>query len=466
MTSPFVLEAALRDPDVLALETMRCESNQLAFLQRELRASFPTEGELLRLSMRGKRKDDMIKIVDAVVDAYLEEVAASGRRENVERLEILRRTHKEHLDGIRERSDMVNRLAEELGTPDSELAAMLSRIELDKLESLQRKKSAMESEYEGLQMSLAMLQAKSQGVRVNVHKYDVENALSRHDKFQELQELFNINEQQMSAMQGTVRPGSPVFTRMQAERQAIEQELATLRRDLTPRITHGLMREIYNLDDTRDEVESVIIQTQAQLVAQRLKNLIEQYDEQFEKVTSMSGHSSELVLQKTELRGLEEMADDIAHEITKLQMSLSSPNRIKRVQPAIVPNLDSFWFKMMQIAAACLATFGATVLGIAAWDFVSKRMNSSEELQKTVGVPVIGSLPAIHASGFSLFGHRGNNEAVITDSIDSIRAAITYGDRGSQTRSVVVTSAVGQEGKSTVASQLAVSLCAADGELC
>ncbi|MEM8680480.1 MAG: CpsD/CapB family tyrosine-protein kinase, partial [Planctomycetota bacterium] len=55
-------------------------------------------------------------------------------------------------------------------------------------------------------------------------------------------------------------------------------------------------------------------------------------------------------------------------------------------------------------------------------------------------------------------GNKGNREAVITDAIDSIRAAITYGERGKATRSVVVTSAVGEEGKSTVASQLAVSL--------
>ncbi|MEM8680365.1 MAG: hypothetical protein AAGF97_13535, partial [Planctomycetota bacterium] len=178
MTSPFVLDAALRDPDVLALETIRREDNKLSFLQSELSAKFQGKGEILRLSMRGKRKDDLIKIVDAVIDAYLEEIAASGRRENVERLEILRKARKEHLDSVRETSDKIHRLAEELGTSDSELARMTEQIEMSQLGELERKKLRILNEYEQLYMDLSLIRAKGQSPKIKPHPFDVEMGLA------------------------------------------------------------------------------------------------------------------------------------------------------------------------------------------------------------------------------------------------------------------------------------------------
>jgi capsular exopolysaccharide synthesis family protein len=56
-----------------------------------------------------------------------------------------------------------------------------------------------------------------------------------------------------------------------------------------------------------------------------------------------------------------------------------------------------------------------------------------------------------------MFGGRRISETLIADSVDSVRAAITRGDKAQDIDSIVVTSAVGKEGKSTLASQLAVS---------
>ncbi|MCA9186267.1 MAG: CpsD/CapB family tyrosine-protein kinase, partial [Planctomycetales bacterium] len=70
------------------------------------------------------------------------------------------------------------------------------------------------------------------------------------------------------------------------------------------------------------------------------------------------------------------------------------------------------------------------------------------------GLRLLGSIPSLRGGMLK----KPAGDTIIADSIDSIRTAILFGDTDGEVSSVVVTSAVGHEGKSTVASQLAVSL--------
>ena len=75
-------------------------------------------------------------------------------------------------------------------------------------------------------------------------------------------------------------------------------------------------------------------------------------------------------------------------------MDLKAASRIDLVQPAIIPDEDAFLMKLLQMGGAWLLTFLGIVMGITGWDYMSRRVNVSRDLDKKVGVPVIGSLPA------------------------------------------------------------------------
>ena len=74
ITSPFVLNTALRELETKNISMLTSEDNQLAFLQDELRTSFPGKGEILRVSLKGEDTDDVKEVVQEVMEAYLEEI--------------------------------------------------------------------------------------------------------------------------------------------------------------------------------------------------------------------------------------------------------------------------------------------------------------------------------------------------------------------------------------------------------
>ena len=92
-------------------------------------------------------------------------------------------------------------------------------------------------------------------------------------------------------------------------------------------------------------------------------------------------------------------------------------------------------------------------------DVRSQRVNSVNEVQDRLGLPVFGSVPMLPSRvtrGLDGRLARGRRwQAVLSEAVSGIRANLL---RLSDVRVVMVTSSVGGEGKTTVATQLAMSL--------
>ena len=456
LRSPFVLTATLRDPKVQALPLIQEQANPIEFLSDELKASYSAKSELLTLSMRGQDKNEVITIVDAVLDAYQEEVQQSERNDKFVRLQALEKQFRDNQRTMREVSEDLYKLAEELGTSDSEEAKIQQDIETSALAAIDRRRQKVREQFDELQTQLVMLQTVSRNRSVDPHPYDIETLLEQDKQYAVLKEEYDYYESQMVSAGQTMKSTSPMLAQLQNAMGGVDQQMKKRRRELEPRLAHAILRDVYGVDEQAEASEMMALQTQAQMLSQRLKIAEDEYAAQEQKVRDMSGFSAELVTKKADVEGLEETNAEIGREVARLKLNLNQPSRIQLLQTADVPDSSSLWFKIAQVAGAWLVGFGLTLVGMTGWDYLSKRLNGRSDIEQSVGMGVIGTLPQL-TGGFSLFGQR-NLEAAITDSVDSLRAAIMYGPSGNLTKSVVVTSALGGEGKSTVASQLAVSL--------
>ena len=98
-------------------------------------------------------------------------------------------------------------------------------------------------------------------------------------------------------------------------------------------------------------------------------------------------------------------------------------------------------------------------IGIVFWDMRSQRVNCAKEIPERLGLPLMGSVPILpsritrHLGGTSRKGRWW--QAVLSEAVAGIRANLLRMD---DVRVVMVTSSVGGEGKTTVATQLAMSL--------
>jgi len=456
LKSPYVINAALRKPGINQLQMVRDEDKPLAFMENHLSTEYPGDSEILRVSLSGEDSEQTVKLVQAVMEAYLEEIGQSERLERTQRLETLRREHRDYVGEIQEKDELVHALAAELGTSGSELAQLVQKLESNKLASMDKRTLDLQARLQDFQSQLILTQNMMQHSFFRANPFDIEETLEKYPQYMTIKLEIDQMEQYQRESAATLRPGSPSAQRFQTQINNKIQDLARVRRELEPRVVH-ILKRTYGHDDITNTDAIQVLQTSMAITEQQLRQAMQAQQDQEVRVKDLGGYSSDLVTRIAELQNLQETATRIASEIGSIELNLQNQPRITMVQPALIPNASNHWLKMVEVVLGSLFVFSLCVFGIALLDYSSKPLNDTSDLSGSAGLNVIGSLPSLRG-GLGLFSRGSSREMVITDSIDSVRTSILFGGGSSgNIKSVVVTSAVGGEGKSTVASQLAVS---------
>jgi capsular exopolysaccharide synthesis family protein len=114
------------------------------------------------------------------------------------------------------------------------------------------------------------------------------------------------------------------------------------------------------------------------------------------------------------------------------------------------------------VGLAAVGAFCLAALGVGWWEFRSRRIHSTDELAGQLGLRMIGTVPSlpeavrrqpIPAHGQEMYWH-----SRLTEAVDSITTLLLHEASQVGARALLVTSAVGHEGKTTLASHLATSL--------
>ena len=114
------------------------------------------------------------------------------------------------------------------------------------------------------------------------------------------------------------------------------------------------------------------------------------------------------------------------------------------------------------VGLAAVGAFCLAALGVGWWEFRSRRIHSTEELAGQLGLRMIGTVPSlpeavrrqpIPTQGQEMYWH-----SRLTEAVDSITTLLLHEASQVGARALLVTSAVGHEGKTTLACHLATSL--------
>ena len=119
VASEGVLTAALRKPGIAGLAILRNEEDPVRWLAKNLHVEFPGNAEIMRVSLTGVNPNDVATVVQAVVDAYMNEIVDAERNQKKARLDELNRLYAEKEGEMRNRRTELKQLAEQLGTGDT-----------------------------------------------------------------------------------------------------------------------------------------------------------------------------------------------------------------------------------------------------------------------------------------------------------------------------------------------------------
>jgi capsular exopolysaccharide synthesis family protein len=195
--------------------------------------------------------------------------------------------------------------------------------------------------------------------------------------------------------------------------------------------------------------------------------LRERYKKQLDEAGSSGNQSLELEFTRTELAREEKVFEMIAQRAMELQTELRAPGQVTLMKRASIPKKPVEEIPLKNLA---LALFGSFCLpfGIAIlWEHSIRRVSDSEQLQKQAELSVLAEIAKLplraKASGNGL-SRSGRELGLFEESIDSLRTCLVLPDDHRSFKVLAVASAVHGEGKTSVVSQLAVSLARACGE--
>src|SRR5262249_44914634 len=133
-------------------------------------------------------------------------------------------------------------------------------------------------------------------------------------------------------------------------------------------------------------------------------------------------------------------------------------------EKAVVPKEKTGRSKKTAAALAALGTLCFVCFAVAWWELRNRRLEDIDEVAYQLGTRVIGTLPVLPKSSglVGMIAPRRAKEVyfqnLLTSSVDGLTAMLINAAAQNQMRVIMVTSAVAGEGKSTVASHLAISL--------
>lgn len=284
--------------------------------------------------------------------------------------------------------------------------------------------------------------------------------------------------------------GDPTLKDYQVKLTDLRRQLAEFSASLTPLhpSVKKIQAEVAALETAREAERNNItrsIQNQFESARQREKLLAARYDAQARLVMDQAGKATRYDILKREVDNNRQLYDSMLQHVREAGItSALHASNIRVVDAAVPPSRP---YKPSKKVNAVLGLTGGGLFGlvfVVLKERADKSIHLPGEAALYLDVPELGVIPSAAAgrsSAFSYYGrfldsetwkqeeeeHRNipvelttwKNPSVMGDFVRSTLASILYsGKNGSRPRAIAFTSAGPQEGKTTVASNLALAL--------
>ena len=159
LLQPNLLNTAFRDfsNDELLQITGQPPERQIPWLQENLEVGFPNDSQIMTVSMKSTDKESAIRIVNAIVDAYENEVVTKGKNDREERLAKLEEVYDVKAGDVRKTRETLKKLAENTGMSDAGTLNIAQQSNLQLWTQLQTEYIRRKMERRNLDAELTLL---------------------------------------------------------------------------------------------------------------------------------------------------------------------------------------------------------------------------------------------------------------------------------------------------------------------
>jgi succinoglycan biosynthesis transport protein ExoP len=457
--SRLVLTAALRSPEVARLRLDHQVADPLPWLEEKIQVRF--DGEILHISMDGADPDEVAILVNAVTDAYLKEVVYIETDDRRRRFERLKQVYGDFQSRLTERRDELRRLAEELGSDDRAMNRLTHEMFMQRRSDRERERDAIQSEILKSEAELTVRQARKVAAAGEIVIPDsiVDHYVRQDELVQQYQsEIESLQASYEAAKRLTVKPSDPSrrnsYGSLVETRAALETRIQQLRPWWAEQLRKRAL-ETYESDIT-------MLQDRIAVLREQEKQLVSIVEGLSVETETIGRRTMDLGSLQDEIEHADTAAKKVGDEVAALDVELDAPPRVRLFEDATVPRLEDD--KRPKLAGmAGLGTLALVLLGVSWNEFRARKIESVDEVIQSLGLPIIGTLPLLNGpKSWRRVGRKDSTNregpGLLVESIDAARTYLLHASRLEGIQVVMVTSASGGEGKTSLSCHLATSL--------
>lgn len=455
------LNAVLKQPAVGGLETLRkATPDPLTWLDHAIKVDTKPGSEFMRVTLEGDDGEELRVLLDAVAKGYLADVDERDNGQRRRRLAKLEDTHRAYRAEQERFQKRIDAIAFALGSKDGPTLAALDtilqedlRLAVRELSSARESQQLAEMELAGLDQAAALKSGEAapaapvpsnvvdEELRKDAGLRDLEAAVGRaRDAVAETEKLFQS---------GTSSPAVVRAREQLAAAEARRDKHRTERRAQLEVLVKDGLRKAHL--ERRDELARTV---------ERLKQRTQVAKGQVDAVQQRIGKSNEYRIELENLKRLIEQTDKLTarlgDEIEQIKVELGAPPRVTLAEEAyVIPGIEgSRRLKFTLIVGIAVAALGFA--GLVGWEYRCRWVTHTDEVTTDIGVRLLGTVPPVAAGGDP---RTGVPSKVLVEAIDTARTMLLHGTPdGARMRTVLVTSAVAGEGKTSLSGHLAISL--------
>jgi capsular exopolysaccharide synthesis family protein len=432
ITSTPVLAAALAAPGVIDCDPLRDHHDLIEFLKRSLKIQ-TENGNEISISIASRDPVDASLIVDSVVRAYSQFLSSLRRNGNTDLTASLRADKAAH------QADLAAKTADLLHFGEANHVGAEGDVSAAGAGELAK-------------LAQGISDAQVDAVNAKAASDELARALAQDPRRAE-----NLKQFQ----QATLASGKPLTD----DEEVINGELLTLKNrqaEMQQRFMpkNPALATIQQQIDDLNLQHDAAIERRAMLASQRVADLQHAYDDEQKRILDHSAQQAEYNRRSGELASLQRTADDLDQRIARLDAA-EDPNTpiVTVLDPAKASTEPTSPNRQRILLLTALAgLLGSSLL--AGWLEIARARGDRLD-RLGVSLPVLAELPALPTD----FGPIGRGEQTLLDAdpaleevFQGLNAIVQAAKNRGRAAMVLITSPARADGRSTLASNLAVSL--------
>jgi capsular exopolysaccharide synthesis family protein len=249
------------------------------------------------------------------------------------------------------------------------------------------------------------------------------------------------------------------YDEMASREKALMEELPGLRTNARNRVLPDVQSQMALVREERIRSELETIDAEMARVDLQKDLLDLQLREESERIQKLTGETAELSQARQDWLLLKDLTGGLREKSVQLAAQRGSSMPVSTLLEAKAPTLPVQEIPLKKIGVAGIAAFGLPFLLGVFWEWRVQRVTDSLSLESRTAAPVMGEIARL-PGGFA----NNRSSRLFEESIDTLRSQLLLTKSTSEARTICITSGMSGEGKSSVASQLAVSIAKATGK--